>query len=267
MKILFIGDIMARTGRSAVAEALPGLKKRLGCDLCIANVENAAGIFGVTERVVEEIKESGVDIMTSGNHIWDKREGVALLDMRQDLLRPANYPPSVPGRGCVITDVGQTPVAVMNLQGRTYMPVTDCPFRKADELIAEMDPDVQIIIVDFHAEATSEKVCIGYYLDGRVSAVIGTHTHVQTADERILPRGTAYITDVGMAGGCESVIGVRKEEVIKRFLGGIPVRLRESRDRPCIGALAVDIDEESGTARSVERIFEETEESDRGDTR
>lgn len=264
MKVLFIGDIIARTGRQALAEALPGLRKRFEVDLCVGNVENAAGIFGVTEQVVEEVVATGVDIMTSGNHIWDKREGIPLLDTRKDLLRPANYPPSVPGRGFVITEVGHVPVAVINLQGRTYMPMTDCPFRKADEILAGISPTVKIVLVDFHAEATSEKVCIGYYLDGRVSAVVGTHTHVPTADERILPNGTAYITDVGMTGGCESVIGVRKEEVIQRFLGGTPVRLRASRERPCVEALFVDIDDATGTAKSVTRILEEIEESERG---
>lgn len=264
MKVLFIGDIIARTGRQALAEALPGLRKRLGIDLCIGNVENAAGIFGVTEQVVEEVVATGVDIMTSGNHIWDKREGVGLLDSREDLLRPANYPPSVPGRGFVVTEVGGIPVAVINLQGRTYMPMTDCPFRKADEILAGLSPEVKIVLVDFHAEATSEKVCIGYYLDGRVSAIAGTHTHVPTADERILPNGTAYITDVGMTGGCESVIGARKEEVIQRFLGGAPVRLRASRERPCVEALFVEIDAITGAAKRVERIMEKTEESNIG---
>lgn len=262
MKVLFIGDIIARAGRHALAEALPGLRKRFEIDLCVGNVENAAGIFGVTEQVVKEVVATGVDIMTSGNHIWDKREGIPLLDTRNDLLRPANYPPSVPGRGFTVTDVGGIPVAVINLQGRTYMPMTDCPFRKADEILAGIPPTVKIVLVDFHAEATSEKVCIGYYLDGRVSAVVGTHTHVPTADERILPNGTAYITDVGMTGGCESVIGVRKKEVIQRFLGGTPVRLRASWERPCVEALFVDIDDVTGTAKSVKRILEEIEESE-----
>jgi len=264
MNILFIGDIIARTGRKALAEALPGIRKRFGIDLCIGNVENAAGIFGVTEQVVEEVVATGVDIMTSGNHIWDKSEGVSLLDTRDDLLRPANYPPSAPGRGSLVRDVNGVPVAVINLQGRTYMPITDCPFRKADEILSGISRTVKIRLVDFHAEATSEKVCLGYYLDGRVSAVIGTHTHVPTADERILPNGTAYITDVGMTGGCESIIGVRKEEVIRRFLDGVPVRFRASRERPCIGALFIEIDDETGTAHRVERIMEETEEYERG---
>ncbi len=259
MNVLFIGDIIASTGRSALAAALPGLRERLHVDLCIGNVENAAGIFGITERVVDEVASAGVDVMTSGNHVWDKREGIPLLDTRSDLLRPANYPPSVPGRGSLITEVIGVPVAVVNLQGRTYMPVIDCPFRKADDILAQMPPEVRIILVDFHAEATSEKMCIGYYLDGRVSAVVGTHTHVQTADERILPNGTAYITDAGMTGGSDSVIGVRKEEVLQRFLGGIPVRLRASRDRPCIEGLFVELENETGTAKKVIRIKEEIE--------
>jgi metallophosphoesterase (TIGR00282 family) len=258
MNVLFIGDIIARAGRNALATSLPGLRERLGVDLCIGNVENAAGMFGVTERVIDEIVSSGVDVMTSGNHIWDKREGVSLLDTRSDLLRPANYPPSVPGRGMLTTEVGGVHVAVMNLQGRTFMPAIDCPFRAADALLERLPSSVKIILVDFHAEATSEKLCIAYYLDGRISALAGTHTHVPTADERILPNGTAYITDVGMTGGCESVIGVRHEEVLQRFLGGIPVRLRMSHDGPCVEALFVEIDEETGAAKRVVRIKEET---------
>jgi metallophosphoesterase (TIGR00282 family) len=261
MNVLFIGDIIARTGRKALADSLPGIRKRLRVDLCIGNVENAAGMFGITERVVEEVVATGVDVMTSGNHIWDKREGIPLLDTRDDLLRPANYPPSVPGRGFLIAEKAGIPVAVINLQGRTFMPAIDCPFRKADYILEQIPSSVKIILVDFHAEATSEKICIGYYLDGRVSALVGTHTHVPTADERILPNGTAYITDVGMTGACESVIGARKEEVLRRFLGGIPVRLQASSDSPCVEALFVEIDDATGSAVRIERIKEEIGES------
>ena len=256
MKILFIGDIIARTGRRILRDHLASLKNRHRVDLCIANVENAAGIFGVTRPVVEELVESGVDVMTSGNHIWDKREGISLLEERDDLLRPANYPPNVPGHGWVVTESGGTPVAVVNLQGRTFMQSIDCPFRAADDILASVPGDVKTIVVDFHAEATSEKLAMGYYLDGRASAVVGTHTHVQTADERILGGGTAYITDLGMTGAFDSIIGVRKEQVLNRFLFALPVRFQVADANPCLQGLLVDVDGETGKASSVQRIME-----------
>jgi metallophosphoesterase (TIGR00282 family) len=256
MRVLCIGDIIARTGRKALQAGLPRLRERLGVDLCIGNVENAAGIFGITERVANDIAAAGIDVMTSGNHIWDKREGVALLDGRSDILRPANYPPGVAGKGVLMREISQLPVAVINVQGRTFMHAIDCPFRAADALLAELPGAVRIILVDFHAEATSEKQALGFYLDGRVSAVFGTHTHVQTADERILPRGTAFITDAGMVGPIDSIIGVRKEQVIERFLKGIPVRFEVAPGVAHIEALFVDIDEATGLARRVERIRE-----------
>lgn len=256
MKILFIGDIIARTGRRILREHLPGIRNRLGIDLCIANVENAAGIFGVTRSVVDEIVESGVDVMTSGNHVWDKREGITLLEERDDLLRPANYPPNVPGHGWVVTERGGAPVAVVNLQGRTFMQAIDCPFRTADDILSAVPEDVKVIVVDFHAEATSEKLALGYYLDGRVSAVVGTHTHVQTADERILAGGLAYITDLGMTGAFDSIIGVRKEQVLNRFLYALPVRFQVADESPCLQGVVVDIDEATGKAVSVERVME-----------
>jgi hypothetical protein len=259
MRVLFLGDIIAKTGRRALQAGLPALRRRLGADLCIANVENAAGIFGVTERVVNDIVAAGVDVMTSGNHVWDKREGVALLDQRTDILRPANYPPGVPGKGLLLREIALTPVAVMNLQGRTFMNAIDCPFRTADALLAEIPGAVRIILVDFHAEATSEKQALALYLDGRVSAVVGTHTHVQTADERILPRGTAFMTDAGMVGPLDSIIGVRKEQVIDRFLKGIPVRFEVASGVSHIDGCLVEIDEASGLARSVERVHERVE--------
>lgn len=259
MKALVIGDVMSRVGRRAVTSALPGLRKRLGVDLCIANVENAAGIFGVTVKVCEEISSSGVDVMTSGNHIWDRREGIPLLDTRDDLLRPANYPPGVPGQGYVIRELQGISAAVINLQGRTFMTPIDCPFRTADTVLSRIPADTRIIIVDFHAEATSEKLALGFYLDGRVSAVVGTHTHIQTADERILEGGTAYITDVGMAGPFDSIIGVKKEQVIDRFLYGRPFRFEVANENPCLDALLIDIDEETGKARQVTRVHEEIE--------
>lgn len=257
MRILFLGDIISRAGRKALATRLGDLKGRLDIDLCVANVENAAGIFGVTPKVIDEIVLAGVDIMTSGNHIWDKREGVAILDSRGDIVRPANYPPGVPGVGFLIREIRGTPVSIINLQGRTFMVPIDCPFRCADSILSEIPQGVKVVIVDFHAEATSEKQALGAYLDGRVSAVIGTHTHVQTADERIMPNGTGFITDVGMVGPVDSVIGVRKDQVIERFMRCLPVRFDVAAGTVCIGGLLVDVDEATGRARRVERIREE----------
>ncbi len=260
MKILFLGDIISRVGRSALSVGLGPLRQRLAVDFCIANVENAAGIFGITERVIAEIASSGVDFMTSGNHVWDKREGVGLLDSRTDVLRPANYPPGVPGRGFAVVRVGDVPVGVLNLMGRIFMsPPIDCPFRAADEIIPALTRETSVILVDFHAEATSEKQAMGYYLDGRVSAVAGTHTHVQTADEQILPNGTGYITDIGMTGPMHSIIGVKREQVIERFLRGLPVRFEVANERPRIDGFLVDVDEGTGRARSVERVHEEVD--------
>lgn len=256
MRLLFLGDIIARPGRKILKSLLPELKDRLGADLCIGNVENAAGIFGITEKVINEISESGVDMMTSGNHIWDKREGISLLESRNDLLRPANYPPGLPGRGLIIKEVSGIEVAIINLQGRTFMIPIDCPFRRADALLAEIAPSVKAIVVDFHAEATSEKLAMGFYLDGRVSAVIGTHTHVPTADERILPEGTGFITDVGMVGSSDSVIGVKKEQVINRYLYGIPQRFNAASEKPYINGVFIDIDEMTGQTREIRRISE-----------
>jgi metallophosphoesterase (TIGR00282 family) len=259
MRILFLGDIISRSGRKALAAGLRELRERLAIDLCIGNVENAAGIFGVTQKVIDEIASFGVDLMTSGNHIWDKREGIALLDARDDVLRPANYPPGVPGRGFTVREINRTPISVINLQGRTFMVPIDCPFRCVDAILSEIPPSVKIILIDIHAEATSEKQALGAYLDGRVSAVVGTHTHVQTADERILPNGTAFITDVGMVGPVDSVIGVRKEQVIERFMRALPVRFEVASGDALIGGLMVDIDEATGRARDLLRVLEKIE--------
>lgn len=254
MKIFIIGDVLSKVGREALKRGLPEFRESEGIDFCTANVENGAGMFGVTEKVITEIKDAGVDIMTSGNHIWDKREGIRLLDDREDLLRPANYPPGVPGYGYTVCDVRGVKLCVINLQGRTYMPDIDCPFRKADDILSSLPSDIKVIIVDFHAEATSEKMALGYYLDGRVSIVAGSHTHIPTADERILPKGTAYQTDVGMAGPFSSIIGVKKEQVIERFLRGVNVRFQVGGDDPCIEGLLVTVDEGSGRAVEVKRI-------------
>ncbi len=262
MRILILGDIISKSGRKTLKEALPALKERSGADLVIGNVENAAGLFGITEKVIEAIKATGVDVMTSGNHVWDKREGFPLLENRDDLLRPANYPDGAPGRGVLVRNVSGTDVCIVNIQGRTFMTPIDCPFRSVSRILSDKSPHVKVVIVDFHAEATSEKLAMGFFLDGRVSALVGTHTHVQTADERILAGGTAYITDLGMVGPRDSIIGVKKEQVIDRFLYGIPQRLQVESGTAVLNAVLVDVDEETGRARSIERIREEIEEAD-----
>lgn len=261
MKVLFLGDVISKIGRRALRVSLPGLQERTGADLTIGNVENAAGLFGITEKVIGEISTAGVDAMTGGNHIWDKREGIPLLDTRDDLIRPANYPPGLPGRGYLVREVDGKKVCIINIQGRTFMTPIDCPFRAVDRILGEIDPDIKIVIVDFHAEATSEKVAMGYYLDGRVSALLGTHTHVPTADERLLPGGTAYISDVGMVGPKDSVIGAKKKQVIERFLYAIPQRLEVAGGLAVVDAVLVTINDDTGNAEDIRRIREEIEEA------
>lgn len=258
MNILFIGDIVGRAGRQALARWLSRLVDDHGIDLVVANGENAAGGFGLTLEVARELFDLGVQVITSGNHIWDKREICDYLDEQPALLRPANYPPGLPGRGSgVFSTPGGVRVGVLNLEGRVFMSNLDCPFRAADELIATLRQRTPVILVDFHAEATSEKAAMGHYLDGRVSAMVGTHTHVQTADERILPGGTAYITDVGMTGSRDAVIGIRKELAIERFLTQLPVRFEVAKKDPVLNAVAISIDEQTGRAVAVERILAE----------
>jgi hypothetical protein len=254
MKLLFIGDIFASPGRRIVAECLSEIITTEHIDLAIANAENSAGGFGVTPLIAEELLTMGVDVLTTGNHIWDKREVTDYLDRQPRLLRPANYPGNIPGRGLHVGR-GRNGVeaAIINLQGRTHMVPIDDPFRKADELLNSLDPAVKVILVDFHAEATSEKMALGFYLDGRVSAMLGTHTHVPTADTRILPNGTAYQTDVGMTGPYDSIIGVEKDLVLRRFLTGIPVRMEPARGKVELHSVIVDVDECTGKATSVKR--------------
>lgn len=257
MNLLFIGDIVGRPGRQLVRDVLPRLVDRHMIDLVIANSENAAAGFGLTPDVVSELFGYGIDIMTTGNHVWDKRDGLVCLDQEPALLRPANYPVGVPGRGVgIFRTASDLPVAVINLEGRVFMSELDCPFRKADELLADFGASQKIIVVDFHAEATSEKGALAAYLDGRVSAVIGTHTHVQTADERVMPGGTAFITDAGMSGARDSVIGIRKELSIQRFMTQMPVRYEIAKKDPVMCGVVIEIDESSGMARQIERITE-----------
>jgi metallophosphoesterase (TIGR00282 family) len=253
LNILFIGDVIGRPGRRAVARVLPKLKAELKIGLTIANSENAAGGFGLTKKLATELSEMGVDVMTSGNHIWDRREMVPHLDSMTDVLRPLNYPSGVPGRGRGIYEVRPgLRVCVVNLMGRVFMRPIDCPFRVVDNLLAEIHD--MITIVDMHAEATSEKVAMGWYLDGRVAAVLGSHTHVQTADEQILPKGTAYITDAGMTGPHNSVIGIEKQAIINRFLTGIPSRFDSAKDDVRFCGVYVEIDPRTRTAKDIRRI-------------
>jgi metallophosphoesterase, MG_246/BB_0505 family len=249
MKILFIGDIFAAPGRRIVADHLQDIVKSQGIDLALANAENSAGGFGITPSIAEDLFKLGFDALTSGNHIWDKREIYDYLGRTPRLLRPANYPAENPGKGIVIVKN----CAVINLQGRVYMPNTDCPFRVADQVLATIDPAIKVRFVDFHAEVTSEKISLGWYLDGRVSAVIGTHTHVPTADTRILPGGTAYQTDVGMTGPYDGVIGVDKDLIVKRFLTATPVRMEAAKSGTELHSVIIDVDETTGKARSIRR--------------
>lgn len=257
MKLLFVGDVVGRCGRHALTAQLDRLIDRHLIDLVVINGENAAAGFGMTVDVARELLKMSVDVVTSGNHIWDKRDIYPLLDSEPKLLRPANYPVGVPGRGAGIFHTnGGTAVGVLNLEGRAFMSPLDNPFLVADKLIDELRKTTPIILVDFHAEATSEKVALGFYLDGRVSAVVGTHTHVQTADERVLTGGTAYITDVGMTGSRDSIIGIRKELATERFLTQLPTRFEVAKKDPMINAVVIDIDEQNGRANAIMRINE-----------
>jgi len=253
LKVLFIGDIVGHPGRRALAGLLPRARTEWGpFDFVVANVENAAGGFGLTEKVMEELFRQGLDAMTSGNHIWDNREALPLLSAESRLVRPANYPPAAPGTGSTVVEKKGLKLGLLNLQGRVFMQPIDCPFRRADEelLLLKEFP----VLVDIHAEATSEKRALALYLDGRVSAVLGTHTHVQTADEGILKGGTAYISDVGMTGGHGGVIGMDKEAIVYRFLTGMPTRSEVCKSDLRMDAVAIEIDEASGRSLSITRL-------------
>ncbi|MGA2741635.1 MAG: TIGR00282 family metallophosphoesterase [Bryobacteraceae bacterium] len=254
MHILFIGDIFASPGRHIVADHLRDIKETNHIDLAIANAENAAGGFGITPSIAEELFALGLDVLTSGNHIWDKKEILDYLPRQPKLLRPANYADETPGHGVFVACSRQgIPCAIINLQGRTYMPDTDCPFRKVDQILNGLDQSVKVRFVDFHAEVTSEKMAMGWYLDGRVSAMVGTHTHIPTADTRILPGGSAYQTDVGMTGPYDSVIGVKKELILQRFLTALPVRMEAAKASPELHSVILEVDETTGKAISMRR--------------
>lgn len=255
MKVLFVGDIVGKVGRDAIGKLLPQLKKEFAIDFVIANAENAAGGSGVTPRVYKELIGYGIDLISSGDHIWKRRDIFETIDDYPQLLRPSNFPPGVPGRGSAIfKSKNGLKVAVINLLGRVFMQPVDCPFRAAKQEIEQLSKEAQVIIVDIHAEATSEKIALGWYLDGMVSAVLGTHTHVQTADQRILPKGSAYITDAGMTGPIDSVIGRRVEDVLERFLTQVPTRFEIATENIQLQGVIIDIDEKTGKAASIERI-------------
>ena len=254
MNILFVGDIFASPGRRIVADHLQDIVATNHIDLAIANAENAAGGFGVTPAIADELLAIGLDVLTSGNHIWDKREIYDYIAHQPRLLRPANYMDGSPGEGVVVVKARNgSNCAVINVQGRTYMPATDCPFRTMDRILGGLDENVKVRFVDFHAELTSEKMAMGWYLDGRVSAVVGTHTHVPTADTRILPGGTAYQTDAGMTGPYQSVIGVETEIILRRFLTAMPVRMEAARNGVELHSVILDVDDVTGKARTMRR--------------
>ena len=255
VNILFIGDIIGKPGRQVVSRELHRLVDRYRVDLVIANGENAAGGFGLTAETARELYACGIHLLTSGNHIWDKKDNLEFLTREERLVRPANYPEGTPGVGSrVVTTPGGVKVAVLNLEGRVFMNNLDCPFRTADREVARLRKEAPIVFVDFHAEATSEKAALGWYLDGRASAVVGTHTHVQTADERVLPAGTAYISDVGMTGGYDGVIGMRKDEAIGRFLTLLPTKFEPAKGNLGLNGVVVTVDKASGQALGIERI-------------
>ena len=255
VRLLFVGDLVGKPGRQALSRELHRLVDRYAADLVIANGENMAGGFGITEETARELFEMGVHVITSGNHIWDKRESYPYLNREARIIRPANYPEGAPARGSIVVkSPGGVKVGVLNLEGRVFMNNLECPFLTADREIARLREETPLIFVDFHAEATSEKASLGWYLDGRVSAVIGTHTHVQTADERILTNGTAFMTDAGMTGSFDSVIGVRKEEPIQKFLTQLPAKFEVAKKDLRLNGVVVTLEEGTGRALGIERI-------------
>jgi metallophosphoesterase (TIGR00282 family) len=248
-----VGDVVGKPGRKATSVLLPELREKHGIDLIVANGENAAGGIGLTPETAQELLQAGVDVITSGNHIWHHREIVPYIENEPRVLRPLNMPPGVPGHGYLITEKAM----VVSLMGRVFVGHFDCPFRAMDCLLEEVNPRPPIILVDFHGEATAEKVALGWYLDGRVSAVLGTHTHVGTIDAQLLPRGTAYVTDIGMTGPMDSVIGDDTEAVLQRFLTALPHRLSVGQGKTMVNAILVKVDDNSGKALSIDRIYRE----------
>ncbi|MCX7830152.1 MAG: TIGR00282 family metallophosphoesterase [Acidobacteria bacterium] len=257
VKVLFIGDIIGRTGRRIVKDILPSLKAKYEVNITIANGENSAGGFGMTQEVATELFQSGIDVITTGNHIWDKKEIIPFFENNPRLLRPLNYLDTLPGKGFVrLDDLVNVPVFVVNLQGKILMPPVNCPFGAMDNFLKSLQETKSIIIVDFHAEATSEKRAMGFYLDGKISLLLGTHTHIPTKDAEILPSGTGYITDVGMTGAKDSVIGMKKESSIKKIITGIPLPLEVAKGDPIFCAIYAEIDSETAKCIRIEHIYQ-----------
>ncbi len=256
-KILFIGDIIGKYGRQICRELLPDLREKLKPDFIIANGENSAHGYGITEKVYNGLMDMGIDAITMGNHMWDKREITKIMEKFPNMVRPANYPDGVPGKRFVIIERDGVKLAIANLNGRTFMPPIDCPFQVIDKLLPTIQKETNIILIDIHAEATSEKNAMGWYLDGRVSVVLGTHTHVMTTDEQVLPKGTAYITDVGMVGGSNSIIGMNKEQILKRFLTSMSAKFEPTDTGPKLfNAVLIEVDEKSGKASKITKIIQ-----------
>ncbi|MCF6137182.1 TIGR00282 family metallophosphoesterase [Pseudalkalibacillus berkeleyi] len=254
MRILFVGDVVGSPGRSMVETYLSKLKSKYKPTLTIVNGENAAHGRGITEKITRNLKQWGAQAITMGNHTWDNKEIFEFIDDVPQMVRPANFPEGTPGQGYTFVKINNVEVAIINLQGRTFMPPLDCPFQKADEIIEKVRSRTPYIFVDFHAEATSEKQAMGWYLDGRVSAVVGTHTHVQTSDNRVLTGGTAYISDVGMTGPYDGILGMSKEAVLKKFLTNLPVRFEVENGREQLSGVVIDLHKETGLAKSIKRI-------------
>ncbi|MDE5412888.1 TIGR00282 family metallophosphoesterase [Alkalihalobacterium chitinilyticum] len=255
MKILFVGDVVGSPGRAMVKEYLPKLKKKYRPQISIINGENAAGGKGITQKIYKGFLDAGAQAVTLGNHSWDNREIFEFIDDAKTLVRPANYPDGTPGQGYTIVKINSIEVVVINLMGRTFLPPNDCPFRKVDEILEQVKARTPYIFVDFHAEATSEKQAMGWYLDGKVTAVVGTHTHVQTADQRVLPKGTAYITDVGMTGPYDGILGMERSAVLNKFLTNLPVRFEVADGRDQLNGVVITVDEKSGRAKSIDRVL------------
>jgi metallophosphoesterase (TIGR00282 family) len=254
MKIMMIGDVYGEPGRAALTKLLPKVRDQHRVDFTVVNVENSAGGFGVTQPIAEAVLDLGVDVMTTGNHVWDKKETAAYIVKENRLLRPANYPEGTPGAGYITVKAGPHRVTVINLMGRVFMHPIDCPFRKVEAILESVGAETPIRLVDFHCEATSESIAMGWWLDGKVSAVVGTHRHVQTADERVLPGGTAYITDLGMTGPTDGVIGVDREQILQRFLYQMPIRFETAKGPAALHGVVITVDPDTGRASAIERL-------------
>lgn len=251
---MFIGDVVGSVGRKALKETLPKLKQKYNPTMIIVNGENAAGGKGITGAISKEMFEMGVHGITLGNHTWDNKDIFDCIDQEERIVRPANYPPGTPGRGYTVIKVNGIELAIINIQGRTFLPPLDCPFQVVDGILDQLKKKHKYIFVDFHAEATSEKIAMGWHLDGKVSALVGTHTHVQTHDERILPKGTAYVTDVGMVGSSEGVLGMERESVLQKFKTALPVRFLADEGKWHFHAVCIDLDKASGLASKIQLI-------------